>query len=91
MQCSPNSTGWSTALLIQRLEVIISLSGPFLLLLWFCFWRSSVSAETNELDNIVACAGVIVDNGAIHFSIGNEAPEITYSAYLSEVFAGKAV
>jgi len=67
------------------------LSGPFLLLLWFCFWRSPASAKTNKLYNIVTCAGVIVGNGAIHFSIGNEAPEITYSAYLSEVFAGKAV
>ena len=65
-------------------------SMPFLLLLGFCFWWAPANAETNKLDNIAACAGVVIGNGAIDFFMGdeaafNEAAEIAYSAYLSEV------
>ena len=68
---------------------------PFLLLLGFCFWWAPVNAETNKLDNIAACAGVVIGNGAIDFFMGDEAAfdgaaDIAYSAYLSEVFTGQA-
>ena len=46
---------------------------PFLLLLWFCFWWAPANAETNKLDNIAACAGVFIGNGAIDFFMGDEA------------------
>ena len=70
-------------------------SMPFLLLLWFCFWWAPANAETNKLDNIAACAGVVIGNGAIDFFMGDEAAfdgaaDIAYSAYLSEVFTGQA-
>ena len=68
---------------------------PFMLALWFCFSWSPTNAETNKLDNIAACAGVVMGNGAIDFFMGDEAAfdgaaDIAYSAYLSEVFTGKA-
>tara|TARA_X000000950_G_C13713516_1_gene577197 strand:- start:326 stop:787 length:462 start_codon:yes stop_codon:yes gene_type:complete len=68
---------------------------PFLLLLGFCFWWAPANAETNKLDNIAACAGVVIGNGAIDFFMGDEAAfdgaaDIAYSAYLSEVFTGQA-
>ena len=67
---------------------------PFLLLSWLFFWCSTASADTNRLDNIAACAGVVIGNGAIDFYVGdedafNKAADIAYSAYLSEVFAGQ--
>ena len=67
---------------------------PFLLLSWLFFWCSSASADTNRLDNIAACAGVVIGNGAIDFYMGDEvafdkAADIAYSAYLSEVFLGE--
>ena len=68
---------------------------PFLLFLGFCFWWAPANAETNKLDNIAACAGVVIGNGAIDFFMGDEAAfdgaaDIAYSAYLSEVFTGQA-
>ena len=68
---------------------------PFLILLWFCFWWAPANAETNKLDNIAACAGIVIGNGAIDFFMGDEAAfdgaaDIAYSAYLSEVFTGQA-
>lgn len=67
---------------------------PFLLLSWLFFWCSNASADTNRLDNIAACAGVVIGNGAIDFYMGDEvafdkAADIAYSAYLSEVFLGE--
>ena len=67
---------------------------PFLLLSWLFFWCSTASADTNKLDNIAACAGVVIGNGAIDFYMGdddafNKAADIAYSAYLSEVFVGQ--
>ena len=66
----------------------------FLLLSWLFFWCSTASADTNRLDNIAACAGVVIGNGAIDFYMGDEvafdkAADIAYSAYLSEVFLGE--
>lgn len=50
-------------------------------------------ADTTKLDNVAACAGVVLGNGAIDFFIGDEmsfddAAEIAYTAYLAEAFAG---
>ena len=69
-------------------------SMPFLLLFWFYIWLSPAGAETNELDNIAACAGVVIGNGAVDFYMGDEAAfdgaaDIAYSAYLSEVFTSQ--
>ena len=66
-----------------------------ILLIWSCFWLSPASAENNKLDNIAACAGVVIGNGAIDFFMGDEAAldaaaDIAYSAYLAEVFKGQA-
>ena len=68
---------------------------PLLLFLGLCFWWAPANAETNKLDNIAACAGVVIGNGAIDFLMGDEAAfdgaaDIAYSAYLSEVFTGQA-
>ena len=51
------------------------------------------SANTDKLDNIAACAGVVLGNGAVDFYLGDEASfdaaaEVAYSAYLSEVLSG---
>ena len=50
-------------------------------------------ANTDKLDNIAACAGVVLGNGAVDFYLDDEASfdaaaEIAYSAYLSEVLSG---
>ena len=50
-------------------------------------------ANTDKLDNIAACAGVVLGNGAVDFYLGDEtsfdaAAEVAYSAYLSEVLSG---
>ena len=67
---------------------------PLLLLFWFSFWCSTASADTSRLDNIAACAGVVIGNGAIDYYMGDEvafdkAADIAYSAYLSVVFVGQ--
>ena len=67
---------------------------PYLLLSCLFFWFSTASADTNKLDNIAACAGVVIGNGAIDFYMGDEAAfdkaaDIAYTAYLSEVFSGQ--
>ena len=50
-------------------------------------------ANTDKLDNIAACAGVVLGNGAVDFYLGDEASfdaaaEVAYSAYLSAVLSG---
>ena len=55
---------------------------------------ASAKAETEQLDNIAACAGVVIGNGAIDFFMGDEtlfddAADVAYSAYLSVVFSGE--
>ena len=57
------------------------------------FLSSFAKAQTEKLDNLAACAGVVIGNGAVDFYLGNEqsfdvAADIAYSAYLSEVFSG---
>lgn len=51
------------------------------------------TANTIKLDNIAACAGVVLGNGAVDFYLGDEASfdaaaEVAYSAYLSELLSG---
>ena len=57
------------------------------------FLSSFAKAQTERLDNLAACAGVVIGNGAVDFYLGDEqsfdvAADIAYSAYLSEVFSG---
>ena len=59
----------------------------------FMFWNSNLNADTAKIDDIAACAGVVLGNGAIDFFMGDElsfddAADIAYSAYLSEVLNG---
>ena len=56
------------------------------------FSSSIAKAQTERLDNLAACAGVVIGNGAVDFYLGDEqsfevAANIAYSAYLSEVFS----
>ena len=58
------------------------------------FWNSTAVANTNRIDDLAACAGVVIGNGAIDFFMGDEesfdsAANIAYTAYLSEVFSGQ--
>ena len=69
---------------------IKSVFTTFLVLL---FLSSFAKAQTDKLDNLDACAGVVIGNGAVDFYLGDEqsfdvAANIAYSAYLSEVFSG---
>ena len=57
------------------------------------FLSSFAKAQTEKLDNLAACAGIVIGNGAVDFYLGDEqsfdiAANIAYSAYLSEVFSG---
>ena len=57
------------------------------------FLSSIAKAQTERLDNLAACTGVVIGNGAVDFYLGDEqsfdvAANIAYSAYLSEVFSG---
>ena len=66
----------------------------FVVLSAFIFWSPSLNADTTKIDNVAACAGVVLGNGAIDFFMGDElsfddAADIAYSAYLSEVFNGE--
>ena len=50
-------------------------------------------ANTDKLDNIAACAGVVLGNGAVDFLLGDEASfdaaaKFAYTAYLSEILSG---
>ena len=50
--------------------------------------------NANELDNVGACAGVVIGNASVDFSLGEqqsfeEGIKIGVTAYLSEVFANK--
>ena len=54
---------------------------------------TSARANTEKLDNIAACTGVVLGNGAVDFYLGDEASfdaagEFAYSAYLSEILSG---
>ena len=73
------------------MRIIKSVITIFLVLFFFNFYAK---AQTEKLDNLAACAGVVIGNGAVDFYLGNEqsfdiAANIAYSAYLSEVFSGE--
>ena len=63
----------------------------------FLLFFSTISvakADTDELDNIAACSGLVLGNGAVDLFLGDEASfddaaDIAYTAYLSEVFTGE--
>ena len=55
---------------------------------------SVANADTDKLDKLAACSGVVLGNGAVDFFLGDEASfdaaaNIAYTAYLSEVFTGR--
>ena len=71
------------------MRIIKLVMGIFIALLFSC---SFAKAQTEKLDNLAACAGVVIGNGAVDFYLGDEqsfdvAANIAYSAYLSEVFS----
>ena len=64
----------------------------FFLILSFTINVKIVTA--NELDNVGACAGVVIGNASVDFSLGDQQSfedgiKIGITAYLSEVFAKK--
>ena len=72
------------------MRIITSVLSVFIALF---FLSSFARAQTDKLDNLAACAGVVIGNGAVDFYLGDEqsfdvAADISYSAYLSEVFSG---
>ena len=72
------------------MRIIASIVSIFIALL---FLTSFAKAQTEKLDNLAACAGVVIGNGAVDFYLGDEqsfdvAADIAYSAYLSDVFSG---
>ena len=72
------------------MRIIVPIISIFIALL---FLTSFAKAQTENLDNLAACAGVVIGNGAVDFYLGDEqsfdvAADIAYSAYLSEVFSG---
>ncbi len=72
------------------MRIVTSVLSVFIALL---FLSSFAKAQTQKLDNLAACAGVVIGNGAVDFYLGDEqsfdvAADIAYSAYLSEVFSG---
>ena len=51
-------------------------------------------ADTERLDNVAACAGIVIGNGSVDFLLGDEASydaaaEFAYLAYLSELLGGE--
>ncbi len=61
---------------------IYSVFTTFLVLL---FMSSFAKAQTEKLDTLAACAGIVIGNGAVDFYIGDEqssdvAANIAYSA-----------
>ena len=72
------------------MRIVTSVLSVFVALL---FLSSFARAQTDKLDNLAACAGIVIGNGAVDFYLGDEqsfdvAADIAYSAYLSEVFSG---
>ena len=51
-------------------------------------------ADTERLDNVAACAGIVIGNGSVDFLLGDEASydaaaEFAYLAYLAELLGGE--
>lgn len=54
-----------------------------------CCIAGNAKADTQTLDNLAACSGLVIGNGAIDFFLGDaqafdDAAHIAYSAYFSE-------
>ena len=69
----------------RRISIVI--------LLVFFSTISVATANTDKLDNIAACSGIVLGNGAVDLFLGDEAAfdaaaDIAYTAYLSEAFNG---
>ena len=55
------------------------------------FLSSFAKAQTEKLDNLAACARIVIGNGAVDFYLGDEqsfdvSANVAYAAYFSEVF-----
>ena len=70
-------------------------NNPIITTCIICYFLSTLAqAQTEKLDNVAACTGVVIGNGAVDFYMDNEqsfddAANIAYSAYLSEVYSGQ--
>ena len=61
----------------------------------FCCLCPTPESQANELDNAAACAGVVLGNASIDYSLGDEAEfnegvRLAITAYLSEVLMNSA-
>ena len=69
----------------------------FVKLFFFLILNLTINTKfvnANELDNVGACAGVVIGNASVDFSLGDQKSfedgiKIGITAYLSEVFAKK--
>ena len=69
----------------------------FVKLFFFLILNLTINTKivtANELDNVGACAGVVIGNASVDFSLGDQQSfedgiKIGITAYLSEVFAKK--
>ena len=64
------------------MRIVTSVISVFITLV---FLSSFAKAQTEKLDNLAACAGVVIGNGAVDFYLGDEqsfdvAANIAYSA-----------
>ena len=74
-----------------------SLMNIFVKLFFFLILNLTINIKivtANELDNVGACAGVVIGNASVDFSLGDQQSfengiKIGITAYLSEVFAKK--
>ena len=74
-----------------------SLMNIFVKLFFFLILNFTINIKfvtANELDNVGACAGVVIGNASVDFSLGDQQSfedgiKIGITAYLSEVFAKK--
>ena len=74
-----------------------SLMNIFVKLIFFLILNLTINTKivtANELDNAGACAGVVIGNASVDFSLGDKKSfedgiKIGITAYLSEVFAKK--
>ena len=77
--------------LFQEVRMLRLLAKTALVAVMTC--ATIAKADTDKLDNLAACAGVVLGNGAVDFFLGDEASfdaaaEVAYTAYLVEVMSG---
>ena len=69
----------------------------FVKLFFFLILNLAINTKiltANELDNVGACAGVVIGNASVDFSLGDQKGfddgiKLGITAYVSEVFASK--